>query len=67
MPGKNKKIKKLSKVKGFLMRTKKGIKKTIQGAKNKFRENVTKNDTRKVVNTMLEKKNYSKGGIIQHD
>ena len=46
---------------------KKKVKTFVQNVKNKFRETVTKNDTRKVVNTMLDKKSYSKGGIIQHD
>ena len=43
---------------------KKKVKKVAQKIKNKFRETVTKNDTRKVVNNMLKMK-Y--GGIIQHD
>jgi len=50
---------------------KKKVKKFVQKVKNKFRETVTKNDTRKVVNTMMKgakgEKTYSKGGIIQHD
>tara|TARA_Y100000401_G_C8265077_1_gene195360 strand:+ start:107 stop:352 length:246 start_codon:yes stop_codon:yes gene_type:complete len=49
------------KVKG---KFKKKVKKFAQNVKNKFRETVTKNDTRKVVNKMLSMKD---GGIIQHD
>ena len=43
---------------------KKKVKKVAQKIKNKFRETVTKNDPRKVVNKMLKMKD---GGIIQHD
>jgi hypothetical protein len=43
---------------------KKKVKSTVQKIKNKFRETVTRDTTRPVVNTLLK---YKKGGIIQHD
>tara|TARA_B100001059_G_scaffold35564_2_gene28563 strand:- start:6758 stop:6946 length:189 start_codon:yes stop_codon:yes gene_type:complete len=48
------------------------VKKVAQKVKNKFREVVTKDTTRPVVNTLLKYKkggmmSYKKGGTIQHD
>ena len=48
------------------------VKKVAQKVKNKFRETVTRDTTRPVVNSLLSynkgaKKSYKKGGIIQHD
>ena len=43
---------------------KKKVKKIAQSIKNKFRETVTRDTTRPVVNTLLK---YKKGGLIQHD
>jgi len=48
------------------------VKKVAQKVKNKFRETVTRDTTRPVVNTLLKYKkggmmSYHKGGIIQHD
>jgi len=42
------------------------VKKVAQKIKNKFRETVTKDTTRPVVNRLL-KQRYNDGGRVQHD
>ena len=62
------KIKKLRKVKGFLMQTKKGIKKTVENVKSKRRvKKLLKSGNPKEKFNEKGEPIYKHGGIIQHD
>ena len=64
----DRKVKKLSKTKGFLMQTKKGIKKTIENVKSKRRvKKLLKSGNQKEKVDSSGQPVYKHGGIIQHD